>query len=122
MIAKQLRKQWILSCKTTACDLEIQSSAKLVELLWACRPLQPLQIFTLSPMNVTTLSPSLAHISCTTTRFINDGFSTWLHDNEPTTNADNWDNFKNFCSAMGLSWTFSSSPPKTDIHGHDHKN
>jgi hypothetical protein len=42
------------------------------------------------------------------TRFINDGFIVWLHNNDPTTNANNWNNFKNICNTMGLSWTFKS--------------
>jgi hypothetical protein len=41
-------------------------------------------------------------------RFINDGFAVWLHDNDPTTIVSNWDNFKNICNVMGLSWTFKS--------------
>ncbi len=45
-------------------------------------------------------------------RFINDEFAVWLHDNNPTTDANNWDNFKNICNAMGLSWTFKSPPKK----------
>jgi hypothetical protein len=45
-------------------------------------------------------------------RFIDDGFAVWLHDNYPTTNANNWDNFKNICNVMGLSWTFKSPPKK----------
>ncbi len=45
-------------------------------------------------------------------RFINDEFAIWLHTNDPTTNANNWDNFKNICNAMGLSWTFKPPPPK----------
>jgi hypothetical protein len=45
-------------------------------------------------------------------RFIDDGFAVWLHNNNPTTNANNWDNFKNICNAMGLSWTFKPPPKK----------
>ncbi len=45
-------------------------------------------------------------------RFINDGFAVWLHDNDPTTGVNNWDNFKNICNAMGSSWTFKSPPPQ----------
>jgi hypothetical protein len=45
-------------------------------------------------------------------KFINDGFAVWLHDNNPTTDANNWDNFKNICNAMGLSCTFKSPPKK----------
>jgi hypothetical protein len=48
-------------------------------------------------------------------RFMDDGFAVWLHDKYPTTDANNWDNFKNICNAMGfLSWTFKS-PPKIVI-------
>jgi hypothetical protein len=44
-------------------------------------------------------------------RCINDGFAIWLYNKDPTTNANNWDNFKNICYTMGLSWTFNP-PPK----------
>jgi hypothetical protein len=43
-------------------------------------------------------------------RFIDDGFAVWLHDNNPTTNTNNWDNFKNICNTMSLSWTFKPPP------------
>jgi hypothetical protein len=45
-------------------------------------------------------------------QFIDDGFTIWLHKNNPTTNVNNWDNFKNICNVMGLSWTFKSPPKK----------
>jgi hypothetical protein len=41
-------------------------------------------------------------------RFIDDGFTIWLHDNDPATDANNWNDFKAICNAMGLSWTFKS--------------
>ncbi len=41
-------------------------------------------------------------------RFINDGFAVWLLDKDPTTNTNNWNDFKAICNTMGLSWTFKS--------------
>ncbi len=35
-------------------------------------------------------------------RFINDEFSVWLHDKDPTNNANNWNDFKACINAMGL--------------------
>ena len=35
-------------------------------------------------------------------RFIDDGFAVWLHDKDPTTNANNWNDFKACINAMGL--------------------
>ncbi len=35
-------------------------------------------------------------------RFINDGFAVWLHDEDPTTNANNWNDVKACINAMGL--------------------
>ena len=31
-------------------------------------------------------------------RFMDDGFTIWLHNNDSTTNANHWDNFKNICT------------------------
>jgi hypothetical protein len=45
-------------------------------------------------------------------RFIDDGFAIWLHDSDPATNANNWNDFKATCNAMGLSWTFKSPRKK----------
>ena len=41
-------------------------------------------------------------------RFIDDGFAVWLHNSDPTIDANNWNEFKAICNAMGLSWTFKS--------------
>ena len=35
-------------------------------------------------------------------RFIDDRFAVWLHDKDPTTNANNWNDFKACINAMGL--------------------
>jgi hypothetical protein len=45
-------------------------------------------------------------------RFINDGFTVWLHDLDPTVNAKNWTNFQALLNAMGLNWTFTSPHKK----------
>jgi hypothetical protein len=45
-------------------------------------------------------------------RFIDDGFAIWLHDEDPTTNARNWSDFKACINAMGLNWTFKTSAKK----------
>ena len=45
-------------------------------------------------------------------RFIDDGFAVWLHDLDPTIDAENWNNFKALINAMGLSWTFKSPRKK----------
>ena len=45
-------------------------------------------------------------------RFIDDGFAVWLHNPDPTIDAENWNNFKALINAMGLSWTFKSPRKK----------
>ena len=45
-------------------------------------------------------------------RFIDDGFAVWLHDLDPTIDAENWNNFKTLINAMGLNWTFKSPRKK----------
>ena len=45
-------------------------------------------------------------------RFIDDGFAVWLHDLDPTIDAENWNNFKALINAMGLNWTFKSPRKK----------
>ncbi len=35
-------------------------------------------------------------------RFIDDRFAVWLHDEDPTTNASNWNDFTACINAMGL--------------------
>jgi hypothetical protein len=45
-------------------------------------------------------------------RFIDDGFAVWLHDLNPTIDAENWNNFKALINAMGLNWTFKSPRKK----------
>ena len=45
-------------------------------------------------------------------RFIDDGFAIWLHDLDPTINAQNWNNFKALINTMGLKWTFKSPRKK----------
>ena len=45
-------------------------------------------------------------------RFIDDGFAVWLHDKDPTTDANNWNDFKACINAMGLNWTFKSPRKK----------
>jgi hypothetical protein len=41
-------------------------------------------------------------------RFIDDGVAIWLHDNDPTTDANNWTDFKTIVNRSGLSWTFKN--------------
>jgi hypothetical protein len=41
-------------------------------------------------------------------RFIDDGVAIWLHDNDPTTDANNWTNFKAIINGSGLTWTFEN--------------
>jgi len=45
-------------------------------------------------------------------RFINDGFAVCLHDEDPTTDANNWNDVKACINAMGLNWTFKSPRKK----------
>ncbi len=45
-------------------------------------------------------------------RFINNGFSIWLHNLDPMINAKNWNDFKALLNAMGLRWTFMSPRKK----------
>ena len=45
-------------------------------------------------------------------RFIDDGFAVWLHNPDPTIDAENWNNFKALINAMGLNWTFKSPRKK----------
>ncbi len=45
-------------------------------------------------------------------RFIDDGFAVWLHDKDPTTDANNWNDFKACINAMGLNWMFKSPRKK----------
>jgi hypothetical protein len=45
-------------------------------------------------------------------RFINDRFAVWLHDEVPTTDANNWNDVKACINAMGLNWTFKSPRKK----------
>jgi hypothetical protein len=45
-------------------------------------------------------------------RFIDDGIADWLHDEDPTTNASNWNDFKACINAMGLNWMFKSARKK----------
>ena len=40
-------------------------------------------------------------------RFIDDGFGIWLHDANPTIDAQNWINFQSIVNRMGLKWTFT---------------
>ena len=37
-------------------------------------------------------------------RFIDDGFSILLHNDNPTTDANNWANFKTIVNRSGLKW------------------
>jgi hypothetical protein len=39
-------------------------------------------------------------------RFIDDEFAVWLHNKDPTTDTNIWNDFKDCLNAMGLSWTF----------------
>jgi len=45
-------------------------------------------------------------------RFIDDGFAIWLHDLDPTIDAQNRNDFKAVINAMGLEWTFKSPRKK----------
>ena len=45
-------------------------------------------------------------------RFIDDGFTIWLHDPDSTIDAKNWNDFKALINAMGLNWTFKSPRKK----------
>jgi hypothetical protein len=45
-------------------------------------------------------------------RFINNGFAIWLHNLHPTTNTNNWNDFKALLNTMGLRWTFKSPRKK----------
>jgi hypothetical protein len=45
-------------------------------------------------------------------RFIDDGFAVWLHNLNPTIDAENWNDFKALTNAMGLNWTFKSPRKK----------
>jgi hypothetical protein len=45
-------------------------------------------------------------------RFIDDGFAIWLHDLDPTIDAENWNDFKALINVMGLIWTFTSPRKK----------
>jgi hypothetical protein len=40
-------------------------------------------------------------------RFIDDGFGIWLHDVNPTVDAQNWINFQFIINRSGLKWTFT---------------
>ena len=41
-------------------------------------------------------------------RFIDNGFAIWLQDKDPTTNPNNWANFKTIVNGSGLKWTFEN--------------
>ena len=41
-------------------------------------------------------------------RFIDDGVAIWLHDDDPTTDANNWTDFKTVVNGSGLTWTFEN--------------
>jgi hypothetical protein len=45
-------------------------------------------------------------------RFIDDGFSVWIHDPDPTVDDDNWRLFQMIVNAMGLAWEFTSRSQK----------
>jgi hypothetical protein len=48
-------------------------------------------------------------------RFIDDGFTVWLHDKALTTNANNWNGFKAHLNAIGLSGTIKSPRKKLNF-------
>jgi hypothetical protein len=48
-------------------------------------------------------------------RFIDDGFTVWLHDKVLTTNANNWNGFKAHLNAIGLSGTIKSPRKKLNF-------
>jgi hypothetical protein len=41
-------------------------------------------------------------------RFIDDGFTIWLHDLNPAISTTNWNDFNALINAMGLCWMFKS--------------
>jgi hypothetical protein len=51
-------------------------------------------------------------------RFINDGFTVWLHDNNPKTDMNNC---QEHLQRDGLELDLQVPPKKTDIHGHDYE-
>ena len=41
-------------------------------------------------------------------RFIDDRFAIWLHNNNPTTDTNNWADFKTIANWSRLKWTFEN--------------
>ena len=41
-------------------------------------------------------------------RFIDNGFTIWLHGDDPTTGVNNWAGFKTIVNGSGLKWTFEN--------------